>query len=60
MKENSFKAYEQGRKIALIEKSLVSGFSILPIVVECLQSNYSLSDYGLFFEGYNFEIEREK
>jgi len=59
MKRNDFQAYEHGQKVALIEKSLIHGHDLMPFIVQCIQSNYSLFDFGLFFEGYNKEKERE-
>lgn len=57
MIEVNTSSLEQGKRVARIEKNLLTGVKILPIIVECLQANYSLSDYGVFIEGYNQEME---
>lgn len=51
--DGNFKAFKDGENIAKIEQCLLSGECILPIVVGCLQRQYSINDYSLFFEGYN-------
>lgn len=49
--------HELGLVVARIEKSLAFGNSLMPMIVEGLQGDFSLFDYGLFFEGYNKEME---
>ncbi|MBO6622464.1 MAG: hypothetical protein JJ892_12270 [Balneola sp.] len=49
--------YELGLAVAKIEKSLTFGVQLMPMIVEGLQDDFSLFDYGLFFEGYNKEME---
>lgn len=57
MLNESFSSFELGKKIAELEKTIASGDALLPIIVIALQSNFTLGDYGLFFEGYNSRME---
>ncbi len=46
-----------GKCIAMLEKTLKSGDFLLPIIVECLQKQFSINDCSLFFESYNMQKE---
>lgn len=60
MRKDNPGAHELGRKVAVVEKSLLHGNLLLARVVEGLQKDFSLFDFGLFFDGYNKEIEKTK
>lgn len=55
MRKSCEKACDHGRKVAELERTIVFGAKVLPRIVEGLQRQYTISDYGYFFEGYNNE-----
>ena len=50
-------SFELGEKVAELEQTIVSGEIILPLIVIALQSDFSIGDFALFFEGYNSRVE---